>query len=99
MPLERRRLLGTLLLGPLALSLRRASSAEAAAPLDPASPEARAVAYVEDGAPAAPRAAGNRCANCALYTGTAGSAAGGCQLFPGRQVKSSGWCSSWAPQM
>ncbi len=41
-------------------------------------------------------AAGQNCANCALYQGKAGSASGGCGLFPGKQVAAKGWCSAWA---
>ncbi len=41
-------------------------------------------------------AAGQTCANCALYQGKAGSASGACGLFPGKQVAAKGWCSAWA---
>lgn len=41
-------------------------------------------------------AAGQSCANCALYQGKAGAASGGCGLFPGKQVAAKGWCSAWA---
>lgn len=41
-------------------------------------------------------AAGQSCANCALYQGKPNSAAGGCSLFPGKQVAAKGWCSAWA---
>ena len=41
-------------------------------------------------------AAGQTCANCALYQGASGSASGGCALFPGKQVAGKGWCSAWA---
>lgn len=41
-------------------------------------------------------AAGQVCANCALFQGGAGAAAGGCPLFAGKQVASKGWCSAWA---
>ena len=41
-------------------------------------------------------AAGQNCANCALYQGKATDAAGGCPLFAGKQVAGKGWCSSWA---
>lgn len=41
-------------------------------------------------------AAGQVCANCALYQGAATSAAGGCPLFAGKQVAGKGWCSAWA---
>ena len=41
-------------------------------------------------------AAGQSCANCALYQGKGGSTSGGCGLFPGKQVAAKGWCSAWA---
>ncbi len=37
-----------------------------------------------------------KCSNCALYQGKAGSAAGGCGIFAGKQVAANGWCSAWA---
>jgi hypothetical protein len=41
-------------------------------------------------------AAGQHCANCALYQGKPADAAGGCPLFGTKQVASKGWCSAWA---
>lgn len=41
-------------------------------------------------------AAGQNCANCALYQGKAGAAAGACPLFAGKQVAAKGWCSAYA---
>ncbi|NMM12037.1 MAG: iron permease [Rhodoferax sp.] len=41
-------------------------------------------------------AAGQNCANCALYQGKAGAAAGPCPLFAGKQVAAKGWCSAYA---
>lgn len=41
-------------------------------------------------------AAGQTCANCALYQGKPADAAGGCPIFPGKQVAGKGWCSAWA---
>ena len=101
--LARRRLLRTIVLGvPLAaLGVEPCARAAAAgAPLlDAASPEARAVKYVEDAARAGGARAGSTCAKCAIYQGALGSAQGACQLFPGKDVRAAGWCSSWAPQM
>jgi len=37
-----------------------------------------------------------KCSNCALYQGKAGSTAGGCGIFAGKQVAAAGWCSAWA---
>jgi len=41
-------------------------------------------------------AAGQVCANCALFQGKADAAAGGCPLFAGKQVAGKGWCSAYA---
>lgn len=41
-------------------------------------------------------AAGQSCANCALFQGKAGDAAGGCPLFGTKKVAAKGWCSAWA---
>ncbi|HLY53855.1 MAG TPA: high-potential iron-sulfur protein [Steroidobacteraceae bacterium] len=97
----RRQLLRLLAAAPLAALLARRTSARGApAPLlDASSAQARAVRYVEDARQARSPAAGNNCANCALYQGASGSARGPCQLFPGRDVKATGWCTSWAAQM
>lgn len=100
---ERRRLLQRLALGVSLAALRMqpgARAASAAAPLlDAASPEARAVKYVEDATRANGATPGSSCATCALYQGAEGSQQGACQIFPGREVKATGWCTSWAPQM
>ena len=101
--LARRRLLQRFALAvPLAaLGMKpRAHAAAATAPLlDAASPEAKAVKYVEDVARANGAAPGSSCANCALYQGAEGSKQGPCQIFPGKEVRAGGWCSSWAAQM
>lgn len=41
-------------------------------------------------------AAGQTCANCALYQGKPTDAAGNCPLFAGKQVAGKGWCNAWA---
>ena len=41
-------------------------------------------------------AAGQTCANCALYQGKAGAASGPCALFPGKDVTAKGWCQAYA---
>jgi len=41
-------------------------------------------------------AAGQTCANCALYQGKPTDAAGGCPLFGTKKVAGKGWCSAWA---
>ena len=69
--------------------------------LDEKSPQAAALGYVADATKADVKryskyAAGQMCANCALYQGKATDATGGCPLFVGKQVSAKGWCSAWA---
>lgn len=40
-------------------------------------------------------AATQKCSNCTLYTGKAGSEAGPCGIFPGKAVAANGWCSAY----
>lgn len=63
--------------------------------------QAKALGYVADATKADkvkfPKfAAGQTCANCALYQGKAGAASGGCPLFGTKQVAAKGWCSAYA---
>jgi hypothetical protein len=99
---SRRRLLKKVAFGvTLAPIVWRSSQAllAADAPLVTADdPTAKALKYTDDVSKAKDARAGNKCANCALYQGAAGSAQGGCLLFPGKSVKSAGWCMSWAPK-
>ena len=76
-------------------------AAFAQAMVDEKSPQAAALGYVADATKADVKrypkyAAGQMCANCALYQGKATDAAGGCPLFAGKQVSAKGWCSAWA---
>ena len=41
-------------------------------------------------------AAGQNCANCALYQGKGSDAYANCAIFPGKQVAGKGWCSAYA---
>ncbi|MBL8324886.1 MAG: high-potential iron-sulfur protein [Rubrivivax sp.] len=41
-------------------------------------------------------AAGQTCANCALYQGKATDATAGCPLFGTKKVAGKGWCTAWA---
>jgi hypothetical protein len=99
--LSRRSVLKQLAIGAslLPLGMRVARAAATAPLLSPASPEAKAVRYVEIASDAKGATSGSTCANCALYQGSSGSTQGPCQLFPGKDVKAAGWCSSWAAQM
>jgi anaerobic selenocysteine-containing dehydrogenase len=77
-----------------------ATGAQAQAMVDEKDAQAAALGYVADAKRADAKkfpkyAAGQTCANCALYQGGA-AAAGGCPLFAGKQVASAGWCSAWA---
>ena len=63
-------------------------------PLDPASPLAKALNYVEDAKEASGHAAyeeGEHCANCMFFQ----EANNGCTLFPQNSVAPEGWCQSW----
>ncbi|WP_119289859.1 high-potential iron-sulfur protein [Azohydromonas sediminis] len=83
-------------------ALAAARPAFAQAPMvDEKSPQATAVGYVADATKVDPAkqkkyAAGQACANCALFQGKAGDASGGCGIFPGKQVSAKGWCSAYA---
>lgn len=66
--------------------------------VDPKEATAKAVGYVED-SKKAPKAAGNNCANCALYVKTEmknGNEVGTCAIFPKKFVLGNGYCNSWA---
>ena len=97
LPLPRRVFLMTLAASGAAL----ATHVQAQALVDDKDAQAAALGYVAD----AKRvdvmkypnfAAGQNCANCALYQGKAADKAAGCPLFAGKQVASAGWCSAWA---
>ena len=77
------------------------TAAHAQAKVEEKDAQALALGYVADAtrtdAKKYPKyAAGQNCANCALYQGKAGDTAGACPLFAGKQVASKGWCSAWA---
>jgi High potential iron-sulfur protein len=66
-----------------------------------ADPQAAALGYKTDGTKTDVKkypkyAAGQQCANCALFQGKAGDASGGCPLFAGKKVAAKGWCSAYA---
>ena len=77
------------------------SAAQAQAKADEKDPQAAALGYVVDATKTDTKkfpnyAAGQNCANCALYQGKAADAWGGCPLFATKQVAGKGWCSAWA---
>jgi hypothetical protein len=71
--------------------LTRQALGAATAPLDPADPTAKALAYTE--ASAKPD---QNCTNCAQFQGNAGDSRAACSIFPGKTVAAAGWCSVWA---
>lgn len=78
-----------------------ASGVFAQALVNEADPQAKALGYVSDATKADAKkfpkyAAGQNCANCALYQAKATDPAGNCPLFAGRQVPAKAWCSAWA---
>ena len=96
-PLPRRVFLMTLAASGAAL----ATGARAQALLDEKDGQAAALGYVAEAKRVDVKkypkfAAGQNCANCALYQGKPADKAGGCPLFAGKQVAGTGWCSAWA---
>ena len=78
-----------------------ATRVQAQALVDEKDAQAAALGYVADAKRVDVKkyskfAAGQNCANCALYQGKAADKAGGCPLFAGKQVAGAGWCSAWA---
>ncbi len=68
--------------------------------VDEKEPQAVALGYVSDAArvdkaKSTNYVEGSRCANCALYQGTASADTGPCPLFQGKRVAAGGWCRSW----
>ena len=84
-----------------AATLALNNTVQAQAMVAESDPQAAALGYKADGskvdkAKFAKYAAGQSCANCALYQGKADAASGGCALFAGKQVSAKGWCSAYA---
>ena len=91
----------TFLMTLAASSAALGSVAHAQAMVDEKDPQALALGYFADATKTDTKkypkyAAGQNCANCALYQGKATDAAGLCPLFAGKQVAGKGWCSAWA---
>ena len=96
-PLPRRVFLLTLVATGAAL----ATHASAQALVDEKDAQAAALGYVADAKRVDVKkypkyAAGQVCANCALYQGKPADKAAGCPLFAGKQVAGAGWCTAWA---
>jgi hypothetical protein len=97
---SRRRFIQIVPLAGATLLAARAATAQGALVAEK-DPQAVALGYVADATKADKAkyknyAAGQACANCALFQGKATDAAGGCPLFAGKQVSSKGWCSAYA---
>jgi hypothetical protein len=76
------------------------AGAQAAKPVDEKEPQAVSLGYVTDAARVDkakfPKyAAGQHCANCQFYQGTATAATAPCTIFGGRLVAGPGWCSAY----
>ena len=84
------------------LASTRLAQAQAGAPLvQETEPQAIALSYKNDPtkvdkAKFPKYAAGQNCANCALYQAKPTDPAGLCPLFAGKQVSAKAWCSAWA---
>jgi hypothetical protein len=70
--------------------------------VEESSSEASALAYQEDTSKIDKikfykYTVGQRCGNCALFKGSAGSSEGLCPLFAGKQVRAYSWCVAYAP--
>src|SRR6201998_2817603 len=96
---SRRQLLKKVALGTVLIPIAVRTASAADLPLvSTDDPTAKALKYTADVSTATGAKPGSKCANCALYQGTAGSAQAACLLFPGKAVKAGGWCSSWTPK-
>jgi hypothetical protein len=77
-----------------------AGGAQAQQKLDPKSPQATALGYVEDTAHADAKkfpkhSNDQKCSGCQFYSGAGSAKDGPCAVFGGKLVAANGWCSSW----
>ena len=82
-------------------SLATTARAQAQPRVDEKDPQAVALGYVHDASKVDAKrfpkyAAGQNCANCALYLAKPADPWGPCPLFANKQVAARGWCSAWA---
>lgn len=68
--------------------------------IEESDPQAKALGYVHsaakvDQAKYPKFAAGQNCANCALYQAAGSDGWGGCAIFGNKQVNARGWCGAW----
>lgn len=86
--------LGAVYTAPLTTVIATIPKKSSAATLvDPSSPQAIALQYIES-SPHADKA----CLLCALYQGASDTEFAPCPLYPGQKVKAIGWCSAYAPK-
>jgi hypothetical protein len=95
----RRTLLKGALLGVAAVPVASLLNPAEAAPgkVDPNSPQAKSLGYVEDATKVDAKAnpnykAGQVCSNCLQATGKPGDAQVPCNIFAGQLVNAKGWC-------
>jgi hypothetical protein len=91
--------LATALLPALGVISKRSRAADLT-PLDPNDPTAKALGFVTDASKVDAATnptfkAGQHCAGCAQYQGTASDATAGCTIFAGHSVPGGGWCRAF----
>jgi High potential iron-sulfur protein len=89
--------------GALAAALPRRADAADLPHLATTDPTAVALGYTEDASKVdatkyPTHKAGQDCASCRFFGGTAQTAWAACQLFPGKAVTAKGWCSGYNPK-
>ncbi|HKJ87539.1 MAG TPA: high-potential iron-sulfur protein [Gammaproteobacteria bacterium] len=74
--------------------------AQAAEKVKPSDPQAKSLKYTEDASTtdAPQHKAGQHCAKCQFFQGSASDKYAPCTIFGGREVNSKGWCTSFAPK-
>ncbi|RKP58542.1 high-potential iron-sulfur protein [Pararobbsia silviterrae] len=82
-------------------ALALSGTASAADPVAESDPTAQALGYKADGSKVdktkfARYTPDQKCGNCALYQGAAGSASGPCPMFGGKLVSANGWCNAYS---
>jgi len=104
MCLSRRAFLENSVIVVAAIGVSAVALADSAPMLSASDPTAAALGYKADAstvdkAKFPQYAAGQTCANCALYQGTAGASSGPCTIYAGKSVASAGWCASYTKKL
>jgi hypothetical protein len=94
---DRRKFLFTCTVAAAAPLLARSVHAQTKQKVDPASPQAKAVNYVEDAKQSKDpkRKPDQFCHSCQLFQADAKEKLGPCAIFGGNLVANQGWCSAW----